>query len=240
MDAMILAAGRGTRLGALGRDTPKILLDIDGEPLLARQIRYLTACGVRRIVLNAHHLADQVRRFVSAHPLADAIDVIVEPELLGTAGGVRNALPAFDDEPFVVLYGDVLVSEPIDAVVQTHRRSDAVATLTVYESDRLEGKGTVEISPDRLVSAFVEKATGATGRRAYVNAGLYVLEPRLLCELPAGVALDFGHDVFPAALARGERIAAHILAEPVIDVGTPAALALARTGRSSGSSRRRV
>ncbi|PYR87511.1 MAG: hypothetical protein DMF84_31500 [Acidobacteria bacterium] len=64
---MILAAGRGTRLGTIGEETPKILLEIGGEPLLSRHLRYLEREGVRRVVVNAHHLAEQVQRFVNAY-----------------------------------------------------------------------------------------------------------------------------------------------------------------------------
>jgi mannose-1-phosphate guanylyltransferase len=228
MNAMILAAGRGTRLGTLGRARPKILVELDGEPLLARQIRYLRSGGVQHIVLNAHHLADQVERFLASHPQAADIELVVEPKLLGTAGGVRNALARLGDEVFVVLYGDVVIDEPLQAIDETHRDVGGRATITVYQSNETEGKGTVQIAADHTVSAFHEKTATQLAGPAYVNAGLYLLDPRFLIDLPVGVPLDFGHDVFPAALARGERIGAHGLPAPVIDIGTPAALDLAR------------
>lgn len=228
MNAMILAAGRGTRLGALGRTVPKIMVDMGGEPLLARQIRYLKDGGIERIVINAHHLADQVEGFVAEHPLAADIDVVFEPELLGTAGGVRNALPHLGEGAFVVLYGDVIVDESIGAVSETHRQAEAAATLTVYRTAEVEGKGIVQIARDGTLEAFHEKAASHVDGHAYVNAGLYVLDSDLLRDLPAGIALDFGHDVFSLALAQGRTIAAHILAMPVIDMGTPAMLDLAR------------
>ncbi len=118
MNAMILAAGRGTRLGELGQTVPKVLVDVGGEPLLARQIRYLKDGGIERIVINAHHLADQIESFVAEHPHAVDIEVVVEPELLGTAGGVRNALPHLGEGAFVVLYGDVIVDEPVERGVR--------------------------------------------------------------------------------------------------------------------------
>jgi NDP-sugar pyrophosphorylase family protein len=228
MNAMILAAGRGTRLGALGKTMPKVLVDVGGEPLLERQIRYLKDGGIERIVINAHHLADQIEDFVANHPSEVAIDVIVEPELLGTGGGVRNALAHLGEEPFVVLYGDVIVNESIRAVSETHWKTETAATLTVYRTREVEGKGTVQVADDGTVAAFHEKAASHTADWAYVNAGLYMIDPCLLADLPSRTALDFGHDVFPAALKRGERIAAHVLAAPVIDIGTPAALELAR------------
>jgi NDP-sugar pyrophosphorylase family protein len=230
MNAMILAAGRGTRLGALGRSTPKILVELDGEPLLARQIRYLKAGGIERIVLNAHHLSDQVQEFVAAHPRHEDIEVIVESQLLGTAGGVRNALGLLGEKPFVVLYGDVVIDEPIAGLLQTHRRAAPAATITVYRTAEVEGKGTVELDADGMVQGFREKAISHSEKEAYVNAGLYVVEPDLLSALPAGQERDFGHDVFPQALAEGRPIAAHVLAAPVIDIGTPSALEFAREG----------
>ncbi len=221
---MILAAGRGTRLGQLGRTTPKVLVEVDGEPLLARHIRYLSEGGVTRIIINAHHLADQLERFVFNHARAANVNLVFERQLLGTAGGVRNALPLLGDEPFLVLYGDVLVNERVVAVCDAHRRARALATITVYETDEIDGKGTVELAPDRSVSAFHEKTGRVAGRSMYVNAGLYVIDPRFVVDLPLGVPLDFGRDVFPAALRRGTRIATYLLPEPVVDIGTPAAL----------------
>ena len=73
MNAMILAAGRGTRLGQLGQTVPKVLVDVGGEPLLARQIPYLKDSGIERIVINAHHLADQIQSFAAAHAQASDI-----------------------------------------------------------------------------------------------------------------------------------------------------------------------
>jgi NDP-sugar pyrophosphorylase family protein len=225
---MILAAGRGTRLGVLGKSTPKILVELDGEPLLARQIRYLKSCGVQRIVVNAHHLADQVQAFVAAHPQASDVDVIVEPQLLGTAGGVRNALEELGEGVFAVLYGDVIVDEPLSAIRATHERAGAVATVTVYPSLEVEGKGTVELTPSGNVRAFHEKTVSQSSGEALVNAGLYLVDGDLLRALPHGTELDFGHDVFPAALRNGSTIAAHRLDTPVIDVGTPSTLQFAR------------
>jgi NDP-sugar pyrophosphorylase family protein len=228
MNAMVLAAGRGTRLGELGQAIPKVLVEVGDEPLLARQIRYLKDGGIKRIVINAHHLADQIESFVAAHPQSSDIEVIFEAQLLGTAGGVRNALHLLGEEAFVVLYGDVIVDEPLASVSETHRHAEATATLTLYRTKDVEGKGTVQIAPDGTVSAFREKATSSVEENAYVNAGLYIVDPRIVEDLPAAVPMDFGHDVFPAALAKGQTLAGHILAAPVIDMGTPAMLELAR------------
>lgn len=228
MNAIILGAGRGTRLGAVGRATPKILVEVGGEAILTRQIRYLKRGGVQRIVLNAHHLAEQVEDFVSRHAETADVEVVVEPELLGTAGGVLNALPRLGPDPFVVLYGDVIVDEPIEAVVRTHSDARADATITVYESTEVEGKGIVEMSSDGSVVRFREKDVSNSTRKVFVNAGLYILKPSLLEEFPRGSILDFGHDVLPRAVQRGSQIVGHVLPHPVIDMGTPAALRLAR------------
>jgi mannose-1-phosphate guanylyltransferase len=229
MNGMILAAGRGTRLGQLGQTMPKALVELRGEPLLARQIRYLTDGGVERIVINAHHLHEQIEDFVAAHPRAADIDVVVEPELLGTAGGVRNALPNLGGQPFAVLYGDVIVDESIEAIQETHARANSpAATISLYHSDEIEGKGTVTLRSDGSVIAFREKTATSIHGGAYVNAGLYIIDPDLLSELPASTPLDFGHDIFPKALAQGKAIAAHLLSDPVIDIGTPSMLRIAR------------
>lgn len=230
MNAMVLAAGRGTRLAALDLGVPKPLVEIGGEPLLARQLRYLHRGGVRRVVVNAHHLSQAIEQFAAEYRSAGGgeLIVLVEPELLGTAGGVRNALAALGAGAFVVLYGDVLIDEPLEKLLATHRERGAAATLTVYESGELTGKGVVEAGPDGLITRFVEKGDLEPGARGLVNAGLYVVEPSLVASLQPGEVADFGRDVFPEALARGERLAVHLLGAPVLDVGTPADLQRAR------------
>lgn len=220
MNAMVLGAGKGTRLARLGLGVPKILVDVGGEPLLARQLRYLAGLGVERVVVNAHHLAEQVEEFAREHNGAPELVVVREPELLGTAGGVRNALDQLGDDPFLVIYGDVLLDFPL----ALPRR--ARATITVYESTQVAGKGTVEVDDDDMVTRFREKEDVAPP--ALINAGIYLLDPSFVRErVPAGPS-DFGHDVFPAALAAGEPIAVVRLAQPVLDVGTPEDLARAQ------------
>lgn len=225
--AMILAAGRGTRLGALGRRTAKALVEIDGEPLLARQLRYLAGEGVERAVINASHLAEQIELFAGSLSGGIELEVVREPEPLGTAGGVLNALPLLGPEPLLVLYGDVIAREPLAPLGELQERLGAVATLAIYESDDASQKGVVELSGD-LVTAFHEKDPARTS--GWVNAGVYVVAPDWVAGCDGEPPLDFGHDLFPAALAQGRWIGAHRLREPVLDIGTPEDLERARAG----------
>jgi NDP-sugar pyrophosphorylase family protein len=224
---MILAAGQGTRLGQLGQRIPKVLIELNGRPLLARHLDWLEREGVKRVVVNAHHLADHVQAFVDGYRGPLELICMVEPELLGTAGGVRNALRYLEPGPFVVLYGDVLVDEPLGLLLERHRKERALATLSVHEASSAEGKGVVEVDTCGRVTNFVEKSERGEGP-ALINSGLYALEPELVAPLPAAAPLDFGLDVLPQAVARRERIFVHRLSSPAIDIGTPAGLAEAR------------
>jgi NDP-sugar pyrophosphorylase family protein len=225
---MILAAGRGTRLAALGLAVPKPLVDLGGEPLLARQLRYLHREGVRRVVVNAYHLSDAIESFARKYKSPPEVSIVVERELLGTAGGVRNAASRLGDGAVIILYGDVLIDSPLAPMLQTHRRLRPDATIAVYQTSDVQGKGTVSVGDRGEVTEFREKA-GVTGSgQALVNAGLYVAEPSLIWRIRPGIPSDFGHDVFPRELAEGRRLAAHVLPEPVIDVGTAEGLARAR------------
>jgi NDP-sugar pyrophosphorylase family protein len=224
--AMILAAGHGTRLGALGRRVPKVLVDVGGQALLQRQFDYLEREGLSRVVINTHHLAAQITSFVARYRGPLEIACITEESLLGTAGGVRNALPLLGPGPFLVLYGDVLVDEPLAPVFDYHRERRALATLVVYEEESTEGKGVVHVDRSGRVTGFEEKKPREVGP-ALINAGVYVIEPELVLSLPARAPSDFGHDVFPSAVNGGRPIFGYRIADPVIDIGTPEGLALA-------------
>jgi mannose-1-phosphate guanylyltransferase len=227
MQAMILAAGRGTRLGELGRKTPKVLVEIGGKPLLARQLTYLAEAGVERVVINAHHLADQIVEFVAQRKHPIPVEVSVEPELLGTAGGVRAALDRFDAaSPIIVIYGDTIVDAPLRGLVQAHSAAGADATIAVNWLEDTHGKGVVEVDEDGWIVRFVEKPPQP--RPGLANAGVYVVERELVEMAPEGRFYDFAIDLFPAALTAGRRLRAEQIGVTAADIGTPDALARAQ------------
>jgi NDP-sugar pyrophosphorylase family protein len=224
--ALILAAGKGTRLGGLGQRRAKALVDVGGRPLLDHHLEHLAQQGIKRVVVNAHHLSEQIVEHVAAYRGPLEVTVLVEPTLLGTAGAAINALDAVGRMTFLVIYGDVLIFEPLAPLLETHARTGAVATLAVYAHDDTTEKGVVEVDEAGRVTGFAEKDPERTGP-GLVNAGLYAVEPALLHRWPRGQFLDFGHDLFPAAVRAGELIQAYRIPQPVLDVGTPADLARA-------------
>jgi mannose-1-phosphate guanylyltransferase len=227
MNAMLLAAGRGTRLGEASKTVPKALVDIGGRPLLERQLEYLADQGAERIAINAHHLGHLIEAFVDGYrrrrPGAPAITVVREERLLGTAGGVRNALPNLGADPILVLYADVIVDEPLGPVLNAHRARGPDATLCCYWADSSEGKGVVTVDDSLRAVGFEEKPADGSAP-GMINSGLAIVEPRLVEPLPPGEERDFGHDVFPAAIRAGARIDAYLLTRPVKDIGTPEVL----------------
>jgi NDP-sugar pyrophosphorylase family protein len=222
-----LAAGKGTRLGALGRECAKPLLPIGGRPLLDLHLAHLEREGVKRVVVNAHHLAHQITEHLRRYQGPLEIRVLPEPELLGTAGGAVNALETLGSGTFLVIYGDVMMSEPLAPLLNAHRKAGAIATLCVYSHHDTRSKGVVEIDERGAVTSFAEKDPSRTGP-GLVNAGLYVVEASLLSGLSRGTFLDFGRDVFPAALRTGQHLLAYRIPRPVLDIGTPQDLARAR------------
>jgi mannose-1-phosphate guanylyltransferase len=230
VNAMILAAGLGTRLGRVGRAVPKVLIDIGNGPLLERHLVNLEALGAHRVVINVHYRAQRIQEYVEDYAGPLEIVCVVEERLLGTAGGVRNALSYLEPGPFLVLYGDVLLQESIGPMLGFHRDRGAMATIAVHEADSAEGKGVAEVDDQGLVRRFSEKEPGEGGR-VLINSGIYLLETEIVAPLERGLACDFGHDVFPWAVERGLPVFAHRLSKPVIDIGTPEGLALARSVR---------
>ena len=234
MKAVLLAAGLGTRLRSVTGPLPKILVPLAGRPLLEHQLGYLADQGVTQVAINLHHGAAAVLAYLeeAAPPLE--VRVSVEETLLGTAGALRP-LADFTDETFVLVYGDVLTDLDLRDLVHRHRRTGGIATLACYPSPTVGGKGVLEVDDRLALTGFVEKpGSGPAPGVSLVNAGVYVLEPEIQDYLPAGPS-DFGHDVWPRALAAGAPVFAAPIDAYVEDVGTPEALAAAEAHfRSAG------
>jgi NDP-sugar pyrophosphorylase family protein len=231
---MMLAAGRGTRLGELGRRLPKALVEVGGRPLLERQLDYLAAEGVRHVVVNAHHLAEQIVEHVAGRDRPPRVEVVVEPELRGTAGGVRGALGHFKaTAPIVVIYADTILDAPLRAIVAGHELAGADGTICANWLESTYGKGVIDTDRDGSVLAFREKP--ADPKPGLASTGLYVLERELVEFIPEGRFCDFGHDLFPAALAAGRRLRVHRLDGVARDIGTLDALAEAQDAPRLGA-----
>lgn len=231
MKAVLLAAGRGTRLAPITNSVPKILAPLGGRPLLEHQLRYLERNGVTGVAVNVHHHAGQVIDFLDASDRSLEVRVSHEPELLGTAGALLP-LREYLTEPFLVLYGDVVTTEPLEPLLEAHGRRGAVATLCVYRSSETAAKGLCTLSADGRIASFAEKP-GSHAGAAWVNAGLYALDPAVFEHL-APERPDFGHDVWPHMLRAGVHLHAHAIESYLRDVGSVGALRAAERDLAAG------
>jgi MurNAc alpha-1-phosphate uridylyltransferase len=219
---MVLAAGLGTRMRPLTDSRPKALLPVAGRTLLDRAIDACAAGGARRVVVNVHHFADQMRAHL-ADRAEPAITISDETDaLLETGGGVARALPLLGADPFFAVNADSIWTGPApcvalaeawrdnaDALLLLVRRADAVAYTRPGDFDLGHG--------------------GVPGRRAgetadYVYTGAQILHPRAMADAPAG---PFSMNLIWDRLLAAGRLRAVVHVGGWVDVGTPAGLAAA-------------
>jgi mannose-1-phosphate guanylyltransferase len=223
--ALVLAAGKGTRLGAAASGLPKPLVDVGGVTPLAHALGWVAALRPERIWINVHEGPALVRERIGTAIAGVPVSYSYEPELLGTAGAWKR-LEAEWEETSVVVYGDNLMRFDLAALLRAHRAGGALATIAVFDAERHantgSGGGRVTLTGSRVV-AFEEGGT-----RGLVNAGAYFVEPALAQSVPNGFS-DFGHDVLPELAARG-LLAGHVVEDGAycLGVDTPERLAIAR------------
>ncbi len=221
MKAVILAGGEGTRLRPLTLLIPKPVVPIADRPLLQHQLDLLATVGVRELVFSVAYQPERVQRvFGDGSGLGRTIHYAVEENPLGTGGAVRNALP-FLDEVTVVFNGDILTDVDLPAVVGLHRRSGASATLVLTPVPDPAAFGLVETEPSGRVKRFLEKPDPSQITTDQVNAGIYVLSTAALSLIPPAINHSIERGFFPALIARGELVMAHVHRGYWIDIGTP-------------------
>ena len=229
--ALVLAAGRSTRVaGALGGRS-KVLLDIGGATVLERNLRWLAQSGVTSVWINLHYRPDDVREVAGdGSRLGLTVRYSEEPELLGTAGAFR-ALAAHWMSTALVVYGDNVSAFDLARLMEHHSSSGSVATIALFDSKIHANSGIaggkVIVENGRVVT-FAEGGD-ASQDSSLVNAGVYALEPAALEYVPASPAPDFGRDVFPALLAAGQRVTAHLIEPEAYCFGIDTVESLERT-----------
>jgi NDP-sugar pyrophosphorylase family protein len=229
MKAVLLAAGKGERLGAVTQAIPKPMVAINGKPVIEWNVELCRRHGVERLFVNLHHLPEAIPAHLgdgSRYGLA--IDYAVEPELLGTAGGVKQFAPGLGDEPFFVVYADNYSDYDLGRLYRAHRAAGADMTIALFHLDDVRLSGVAMLEADGTIRGFVEKPQGEPPSH-WVNAGIYVVNASVLAEIPQGFS-DFGRDVIPALLAAGRKLSGVTFGEKVTAIDTPELLRRAQEG----------
>jgi mannose-1-phosphate guanylyltransferase len=211
--AMLLAAGRGTRLRPLTETVSKCMIEIAGKPVLEHNIEWLRRFGVTDILINLHYLPEAVtNHFGDGRRWGARITYSFEPELLGTAGAVRNAASFFDG-PFFVWYGDNLSTCRLDRLWEFHKSRRGVATIALHHRDDPTESGIVGMDGEGRITRFLEKPRAEQVFSHWVSAGILALEPQTLEAIGPEGAQDFGRDVFPLMLASGAALYGYRMSE---------------------------
>ena len=211
MRAIVLSAGYGTRLWPLTEDRTKPAIPILGKPLVGYVAEYLASYGIDEIVVNLHHRPESVRKALGdGSRFGVKLHYVEEPVILGTSGALDNTREFFERETFVVVNGKIITDIDLSAALETHRRTNALATLVLLPNTRRERFSVVETEDGRITGFGRMPAENDTGPAPLMFTGIHILEPRILDYVPRGVFSDSVIDVYPYAMAKGETIAAHV------------------------------
>lgn len=212
MKAMILAAGFGERLWPLTADRTKPALPVLGKPLVGYVAEYLARFGIKEVVVNLHHEPDSVRRALGdGSQFGVHLDYVHEPVILGTSGALDNARSLLDSDTFVVINGKLVTNIDLSAALQHHREQNALATL-VLKANVARARFSIVETRDGLVTKFagMPAPTESGAAPPLMFTGIHIMEPRIFDYIPHGVFSDTVMNVYPQAMAKGERIVAHV------------------------------
>ncbi|MCE9626044.1 MAG: nucleotidyltransferase family protein [Deltaproteobacteria bacterium] len=211
--AIVLAAGLGTRLRPLTDVVPKPVLPVGGVSILLFNLYLLKQAGIRDVTINLHHLPNRIRKlFRDGKSLGLRLRYSFEPRILGTAGGIAQALLDMAPRPTFILNGDILFDLDLKKMAEVHRRSGARATLACIPKDRAQVSSFVEFDAAGRIRRIAggPALEGKIPRlKEAIFSGAHLLEPELFAGYPRH---EFGcviRQVYQPALQRGEKLQAH-------------------------------
>ncbi len=235
MKAMILAAGLGTRLRPLTDRLPKPLLPVAGRPLIVWNLLLLRRHGITDVIINLHHLGQQIEQALgNGSAFGMRIAYSKEPVLLGTGGGLKQAEPFFNGEPFYVLNGDTLFDMDLGALAAAHRESRAVATMALRADPDPDRWGAVDVDEKHHVVRINGRgraAGGPTSKRMF--AGVHLMHPRLLADVTPGRESSI-IEAYVRAIEDGDTVAGYEFSGYWSDIGTPERYAQAQRDAEEG------
>jgi mannose-1-phosphate guanylyltransferase len=212
---MVLAAGLGTRLRPLTYEITKPMVPVLDRPVMEHIVDLLARHGIDQVIANLHYFPETISDY-----FGDRLEYRVEPELLGTAGGVRACAQFFGSEPFLVISGDALTDIDLGALEARHRDSGGIATLAVKQVADPSEFGVVLHDRDGRITGFQEKPAAEEALSDLANCGMYVFDPKIFDYFPARPFVDWATDVFPVLLENDVPFHIHNVSEYWNDVGS--------------------
>ena len=227
--ALLLAAGFGTRLGPLTRQTPKCLVKIGGKPLLERWIQSLEKCNCNELIINTHYLAEQVDSYLAnrGEPKLN-IKTVHEETLLGTAKTLLNNKDFFKESIGLMIHADNATDFDLNELIRAYKNKpkESLLTILTFDCSNPTSCGIVETNNDGIVCSFHEKVENPPGTKA--NGAIYAFDYDFIDYLEKNFydATDFSNDILPNIVGKMNTYHTHM---PFIDIGTPANLLRANT-----------
>jgi mannose-1-phosphate guanylyltransferase len=217
MKAMILAAGKGTRVRPITYTMPKPMMPILQKPVMEFLVELLRQHGFNQIMVNVSHLAEEIENYfrdgqhfgveIAYSFEGSIIDGQLVGEAIGSAGGMRRIqdFSPFFDDTFVVLCGDALIDLDLTAALKWHREKGAIATVVMKTVDPSEvsSYGVVVTDEEGRIKAFQEKPSVEDALSNTINTGIYIFEPEVLDYIPSKEVYDIGGDLFPKLVEMG-------------------------------------
>jgi mannose-1-phosphate guanylyltransferase len=234
MKAMILAAGKGTRVRPITHVLPKPMIPLVRKPVMEFLVEHLKAHDIKQIMVNTSHLAPVIEEYFRdgdrfgvqmAYSFeGDLIGGQIEGKAIGSAGGMKKIqdFSGFFDETFVVLCGDALVDVDFAEVLRFHRDRKSIATLVLRDvpPDDVSKYGVVQTDASGRIVRFQEKPARDQAVSSTINTGIYVFEPEIFQYIPSGVEFDIGGQLLPELVRSGQSIFGITLPFAWLDIGS--------------------
>ncbi len=215
-EALILAGGRGTRLGSLTENTPKPLLKVGNRPFLFYQLETLAKQGIEKVVLSIGYKAEAFRALLQTPYPKMEIILCEEKETLGTGGAIRFTMDRIQGEDFFALNGDTFFPIDLKKLEDTHFKHRADITFALKEMENFERYGTVEVKEDRIMK-FLEKQPRKKG---LINGGVYLIHKPTMETEPANKNFSFEKD-FVEKKVEKLKLYSELFSDYFIDLGVP-------------------
>ncbi len=223
MKALILAGGFATRLRPLSCARPKTLFPIVNKSLLQWIFERLANSGIDEAILAVNALTQFYIRQNRLPKCGLKVRFSIDPPKmpLGTAGPVKKAEKLIGhDEPFLVVNGDIYSDINYREMLETHKKSDALATIALCTVEDPYSFGVAELTNGNCIKRFIEKPAKGTAPSNLINAGVYVLDPKIFDYIPQGRAVSMEREIFPKLVEEG-KLCGHCINGLWMDIGKP-------------------